>query len=139
MRFGTDPNQVAVVQWQFCQPGAKPLGFPTPFISRRRDSDYIYPDIGEVMFSPTLNTPTIPTSLAPGTAEPCGDPAVWANGYQGHVPPNYPRNVFGLAMCCGAFMGAVRLKVRAYLPTEVFGYFPDDYFGPDYFGDDYFR
>lgn len=116
MRFGTDDSQVALVQWQFCQPGALPLGFPTPFVSRDHDSWEIWPEVGEVQFARRLNTPTVGLSKANGLAQPCGDPAVWANGYPGHVPPNYPRSVFGLTLCCGSTMGAADLGILASIP-----------------------
>jgi hypothetical protein len=108
MRFGTDANQVALVQWQFCQPGALPLGLPTTFHSRRRDIDYIWPELGEVQFAHALNTPLPGISPVPGTHAPCGDPEVWLNGWPGRVPPDFPRNVFGLSLCCDGPMGAAR-------------------------------
>lgn len=51
-----------------------------------------------------VNTPHVGPSHAPGTSPPCGDPAVWANGYPGTIPPNYPRNGFGLSACCGGLL-----------------------------------
>lgn len=116
MRFGTDESQVAVVQWQFCQPGALPLGFPTPFVSRDHDAHELWPDIGEVQFAQRVNTPTVGLSPASGQGQPCGDPAVWAAGYQGRIPPNYPRNLYGLTICCGSPMGTPEIGVLAYVP-----------------------
>ena len=109
MRFGTDPDQVAIVQWYFCKPGALPLGFPTPFVSRRHDFHEIWPEIGEVQFARRVRTPHVGLSPAPGTHAPCGDPHVWASGYPGRVPPDYPRNAFGLSLCCAGPMGEVCL------------------------------
>jgi hypothetical protein len=116
MRFGTDPNQVAEIQWYFCQPGALPLGFSTPFVSRDFDAHEIWPEIGEVQFARRRNTPRVGLSPAPGIHAPCGDPAVWARGYQGHVPPNYPRNAFGVMLCCAAPLGTAPVGVLGYIP-----------------------
>ena len=133
MRFGTDPSQVAVIQWLFAREGAQPLGFSTPFVVRNMHE--VWPPVGMVQFSPQLNTPLhLGESLLPGTAEPCGDPAVWANGYQGTVPPNYPRNVFGEALCCGGTMGPARIGVLGYIPLTEQGLGNDA--GTSYIGND---
>jgi hypothetical protein len=139
MRFGTDPSQVIVVQWQFCQPGALPLGFPTPFVSRDVRPGEIDPPVGEVQFSPRLNTPDVGLSTAPGTATPCGDPAVWENGYPGTVPPDYPLNVFGQALCCGSTMGAARIGVLGYIPPGApGGFWGERFFGGGFWGRGFF-
>lgn len=117
MRFGTDPNQVAVVQWSVCQPGALPLGFATPFVSRDHDRHEIWPEIGEVQYARRRNTASVGPSPSPGTHAPCGDPAVWAGGYPGHVPAAYARNAFGVMLCCAAQMGVAPLGVLGYVPA----------------------
>lgn len=104
MQFGTDPGQIYKVRWYFCEPTALDLGFPTPFTSRDWDQWEVWPDIGEVQYAPRhYDNFVMPVPVA-GTGKPCGDPEVWAKGYQGHIPPDFPRNMFGVAACCGGFI-----------------------------------
>lgn len=120
MRFGTDENQVAEIQWQFAQPGALPLPFPTPFVSRDWIHWEMWPAVGEVQYAPRLNTPDVGLSPMRGTGRPCGDPAVWAAGYPGTVPAAYPRGVFGQLLCCLPPMGQADFGLLPYpslLPT----------------------
>ena len=117
MRCGTDLAQYVEVQWQYCEETALPLGFPTPFCSRRHDFHEIWPDIGEVQFAQRPVTKPYPTSPLPGTHAPCGDPDVWARGYQGHIPAAYPRNVFGQLFCCAGAAGDADVGVLGYVPV----------------------
>jgi hypothetical protein len=100
-RFGTDLTQQSKIKWQYAQPGALSLGIPSPFVSRRWDSWETWPELGELQDAQRKYLRTGQTSLAPGTAAPCGDPAVWANGYPGTVPPDYPRTGLSFSACCG--------------------------------------
>ena len=104
MRFGTDLSQTSKVHWRFCQPGAEILGFPTPFVSRDHDAWETWPPLGEVQGAPRINDRPPQESFAPGTAPPCGSRKVWANGWDGTVPPLFPRNMFGLSACCGGLI-----------------------------------
>lgn len=92
------------VQWRECQPGALPLGFPTPFCSHRvHEYRELLGPLGEIADT-AVNTPLVGPSPAPGTGHVCGDPAVWARGYGGPIPPEFPRNGFGLLACCGGLL-----------------------------------
>ncbi len=114
--FGSDLTQYVEIQWEFCQEGALPLGFPCPFVSRRFDLHEIWPEIGEIQFAQRPVTRPYPTSRLPGTGGICGDPEVWRRGYQGTIPPNYPLNVYGESLCCGGPMGAAQLGALGYIP-----------------------
>lgn len=51
MRLRKDPEELAVVRWYFCPPGAKPLGVPSPFGSSVWETDnreYPTSELGEV-------------------------------------------------------------------------------------------
>jgi hypothetical protein len=116
MRFGTDAGQVAQVQWYFCQPGALPLGIPTCFCSRNVRPGDIDPDVGEVQFAPRLNTPGVGLAPSDGQGPPFGDPDVWRRGYQGTVPPLFPRNPYGVILNCGSPAGQAAFGVLPYIP-----------------------
>jgi hypothetical protein len=110
MVFGTDPEQRARIHWQFCQPGALPLGFPSPFGSHYfQEYRELLGPLGEVQgtykndYGPTV-APPIGVAVAPGTSPACGDPGVWKNGYPGKVPHCFSRNGFGLLNCCGGLL-----------------------------------
>ena len=104
MRFGTDPSQASKVQWYWCEPGAEALGIPTAFNSRNWILQDVWPALGEVQdVARTWRDGSFPV-LVTGNNGPCGPPAikdrVFRDGWKGTVPPNFPRNDFGLLPCC---------------------------------------
>lgn len=104
------------VRWYWCQPGAELLGFPTPFASRNHFEQPWY-GVGEARprTNEDWNDGSFPIVVS-GTAGPCGDPAVWEQGYDGDVPPIYHRNQWGLLFCCGGVTGGPSLSILAYVP-----------------------
>lgn len=104
MQIGSDPTQQTEVTWQWCQPGALDLSYSTPFRSRDWDRWTVWPELGEVQFANRNYLIEQATSVSPGTASPCGDPAVWQGGYEGTIPDTFPLNGFGLAACCGGLL-----------------------------------
>jgi len=119
--FGTDQTQYVEIQWEYCQPGALALGFSTPFVSRRHDFHEIWPPIGEIQYAqrPITRPREAQVSILDGTHAPCGDPLVWAQGYQGTIPEDYPLNAFCAPLCCQGPMGTASLGATAYfLPNR---------------------
>lgn len=104
MQFGTNSSRVGKVRWYRAAPGAKDLGFPTPFVSRNWDQWEIWPEVGEVQWAPRVRNDGSFPIVVPGTGDPCGSPSVWARGTTGTPHPIYPRNQFGIAACCGGLL-----------------------------------
>ena len=104
MRFGTDPDQVADVYWYFCEPDAPDLGISTCFASRNWNRGEVWPDKGEVQFAKRAHRNDALDKPPTGFGDPAGDPEVWRRGFQGTVPPVFPRNGFGTLMACGGLL-----------------------------------
>lgn len=104
MRFGTDPAQTAKIQWVWCQDDALDLGRSSPFVSRDWDQWEVWPDLGEVQGATRSYTSVETVSSQDGEGQPCGSGDVWFNGFPGTVPPDFPRNGFGVAACCGGII-----------------------------------
>ena len=145
MNFGTDPANAQNVQWYWCEPTAKDLGIPSPFVSRNWIHPDPYPLLGEVAGEPrTYRKGDFPI-IVPGTAGPCGQRRVFEQGSPVASPPGLPRNAFGLALCCGSQIDLAGQPLFVFYPdASIFAplgpqYFGDDFFGPNYFGDDYYR
>jgi hypothetical protein len=122
MQFGDDPPQASKIRWYWAAPGAKDLGIPTPFMSRNWDQWTIWPDLGEVQFaSRVLHDGNFPI-VVPGQGPPCGAREVWEDGYRGPIPAIFPRNMFGLAACCGGLiapLGQPTFGLQVQVPFSV--------------------
>mgnify|MGYP001575492849 CR=1 FL=1 len=104
MQIAENPDQAFKVRWYYAAPGALDLGIPTPFMSRNWEQWTLWPEIGEVEFATReLYDGSFPI-VVPGTGTPCGSLEAWAGELQGVIPPDYPRNMFGLAACCGGLI-----------------------------------
>jgi hypothetical protein len=136
MCFGTDYTQQVPIQWYWTQPGALALGFATPFISRLYSYWENWPGLGEVQGAQRPVWSGLLPQAPAGTGQPCGDPAVWAGGWQGTIPPNYPRTDFGFLPCCGGYGGPAPLGLLGYSALQP--YFPPTYFPTTYFPKGYF-
>lgn len=104
MQFGTNSSRAAKIRWFRAAPGAKDLGFPSLFMSRNWDQWEIWPEVGEIQWAARVRNDGSFPIVVPGTGQPCGDPLVWARGTIGTPQPIYPRNMFGLAACCGGLI-----------------------------------
>lgn len=107
-RFGSDQSQASRIVWYWSQPGARDLGIPTPFCSRNYTAHGVYPELGEVEFAPRPWRDGSFGIAVSGLNGPCGSRGVWQFGYQGTIPPDFPRNNLGLLPCCdvlGASLG----------------------------------
>jgi hypothetical protein len=124
MRFGSDPNQIALIQWYWADEDAPWLLIPTAFVSRNY-CERPWPDVGEVDdgYRPWRDG-SFPVDVT-GANPPCGDPAVWRNGYQGTIPPIYHRNAYGLSLCCAGPMGQASLGILPYAPYQPAGWIPE--------------
>jgi hypothetical protein len=100
MRFGSDQSQSSAVKWYWADAGAADLGIATPFCSRNYTQHGIWPDLGEVEDAPRPWRDGSFPIVVPGTSGPCGSREVWREGYDGTIPPAFPRNDLGLLPCC---------------------------------------
>ena len=120
VHFGTDPTQRSRIRWVWCRDGAEDLGVVSTFTSRSWCQHTTWPSVGEIYYTTDYHVSQTRMSSRPGTARPCGDPAVWLVGYQGTIPPRFPRNMFGVALCCGGLVGPWGRPAIGLLPQAIF-------------------
>jgi hypothetical protein len=104
MVFGPNSSRADLIRWYFAADGAKHLEFPTPFVSRNWDQWEVWPDVGEIQFGVRPRNDGSFPIVVPGQKAPCGERTVWERGTVGTPLPIYPRNMFGIAACCGGLI-----------------------------------
>jgi hypothetical protein len=120
MCFGTDRNITSTIVWYWAAEGARDLNRLTPFHSRNYDFHELYGDLGEVRYAERKwRDGNFPIAV-PGTCGPCGPIEIWEHGYNGPIPPGLPRNIFGLAMCCGGLLALPGQPALGLLPGANF-------------------
>lgn len=120
MRFGSDPSQRSKIRWVWAQEGAEDLGLWTPFVSRAYDLfSADWGPLGEIRGTYVGNN-SERTSTQPGTRGPCGDTDVWGSGYRGTIPPDFPRNRFGVALCCGGLGAKYGFPILGLIPQAFY-------------------
>lgn len=119
MRFGSDPSQSALIRWVWAREGAQDLGIPSVFTSRNWDQWTNWPPLGEINDEERRYNSDEVFSSQPGTRGPCGSPTVWVNGWEGTIPPQFPRNMFGVALCCGGLLAPWGAPTLGLIPQAV--------------------
>ena len=100
-RFFANSDTTVTLQWYPCLPGVPALDYPTPFLSRRWNSDeWINYPIGEVWAAPQPFTNVAAKPSATGGHQ-CGTADQWLGLTYPPVGPPVTYNADGLPTCCG--------------------------------------
>ncbi len=105
MRFGIDCKQVRLIRWHWTAKGAKTLPMQTAFVSRNWAEPQPYPDLGEVWLYPRRWVNGSFPLVLPGDDHFCGAEDVWENGWAEGCPPELPKLIDNVPVCCGPPIG----------------------------------